>query len=114
MKVIFRSNLDDVNREQWPTDLPALPAVGHKVESGTVWQSEDGPRQLELTVLSVTWKNHQRNYGGGNYGGEDHWIPEIYVGVTDMSIEHFTKWYNFIRRKISKQEFVEYLQKRDS
>ena len=41
MEVICRTNLDDVSREEWPKELPALPREGDLITSGTLWTSHN-------------------------------------------------------------------------
>lgn len=50
MKVVCRTNLDLFN-ESWPKELPAIPSVGHTIESKT----KHGNFRLELQVVAVTW-----------------------------------------------------------
>ena len=76
IKVYCHSNLD-LYRERWPTELPWMPNVGDYIESMTTHSGY----QLELQVVSITWK-----YTCGEY------VPNIEL--------HMTKWqHNLIPSK---------------
>jgi hypothetical protein len=89
--VICHTNLD-LAGECWPTALPAVPSVGHHIQSRT---SHDG-FQLQLQVVRVTWE-----YARGVY------FPHLELGMTETqkklpattrgaetgSIVAFYEWY---------------------
>lgn len=84
MEIICKSNLD-LEGEQWPTSLPALPRVGDRINSGTEWIN--GFR-LSLEVVSVEWR----------YWGGSEWRPFIELDLPrsiwkTRSIRDFYKWY---------------------
>jgi hypothetical protein len=71
MKIICTTNLD-LRGEQWPDELPSVPRVGDRIQSATRWKRSSGYFQLELQVVSVTWKK----------GLE--WVPVIELHMTDF------------------------------
>lgn len=84
ISVTCKTNLDLAN-EQWPTELPAVPGVGDKIQSATVWGVVF---QLQLEVVSVTWKQHS--------DGVENWYPEIELHIRKaykMTITDFYEWY---------------------
>jgi hypothetical protein len=79
MKVVCHTNLDLFN-ESWPTDLPTIPQVGHKIESKTY---RGNKFRLSLKVVSVRWRYEINSY-----------VP--YIELHDYqkrSISDFYKWY---------------------
>ena len=78
MRVVCRTNLDLAN-EQWPTELPAVPQVGDRIQSATTHGL--APFQLELEVVRVTWKFYRTAPHNERMG---EWRPEIEL--------HMTKW----------------------
>lgn len=70
--VVCRTNLD-LSMERWPTSMPALPAVGHRIVSAT----KHGHFQLSLEVVAVTWQPCSN--------GE--WIPEIELHMNSFQRE---------------------------
>lgn len=70
MKVHCFTNLD-LQNERWPDKLPALPTIGHEIQSATIWNDRF---QLSLQVESITWK---RNIRGD-------WEPHIELHMTDF------------------------------
>lgn len=91
-----RTNLDDIMRfEEFPTELPALPNIGDKIESATTWK--DGVK-VQLKVCSITWKKHS----------EGLWYPEIELHIPSNfnSVARFEIWYSFIRGVISKEYYI--------
>lgn len=80
IQVQCRTNLD-LNNERWPTELPAVPRVGDRVESSQVWP---GGFSLSLEVVSVRWR----------FAGAGQWIPEIELNTErGQSISQFYHWY---------------------
>ncbi len=84
--VTCRTNLD-LAHERWPTELPAVPRVGDRIQSATKW--EDSFR-LQLQVVSVTWKCRFQLKGRERVGN---WYPEIELHLQNMSILAFYEWY---------------------
>lgn len=97
MIVHCRTNLD-LNGEEWPNELPAVPAVGDRIRSKMKW----GQIQLELVVTSVTWVfkcpigvAHQI------------WLPEIEMHLPPNfdCISHFEAWYQRVKGNITDQMY---------
>lgn len=84
MKVVCHTSLD-LRNEQWPDDLPAIPAVGTTIESKTLHQ---GKFRLELEVCSITYKHH--NYDDG-VNVRSYWLPHIEL--------HMTSWQKMLYSK---------------
>ena len=86
MKIACRTNLDLLG-EDWPTELPAVPRIGEKIQSKT----KRGSFQLYLEVYNVTSK-HIFN----PILHEKEWIPvvELYIPKhKKWSPVQFYKWY---------------------
>lgn len=78
MKVYCHTNLD-LRGESWPTELPALPRVGDRIESGTIHPSAHsgtGRFILELEVCSVSWECRRSD------GDRKEWVPRIELHMT--------------------------------
>ncbi len=82
MRVYCRTNLD-LRSETWPTELPALPRVGDRIESGTVHHAQGSNFILELEVCSVSWECRRSE------GEKKEWIPRIEL--------HMTSWQKQLR-----------------
>lgn len=87
----------DLKNEKWPTELPAVPRVGDRIESSTKHYNGLNCFQLQLQVVRVYWKH---------YGWKDEYYPEIELHMTDWqsnltsvrggakgSITAFYEWY---------------------
>jgi hypothetical protein len=67
--------------------LPALPAVGHWIESGVTHRSGFC---LSLEVVSVTWRKNSVNSRGQEWSAE----IELHIPrVRNWSIGDFYEWY---------------------
>ena len=76
MKVRCHTNLDLVNAEYWPTELPAVPMVGDLITSG---YTHSGGFKLDLQVVCITWEPIP-----GDYPGSLQWYPVIELHMTDF------------------------------
>lgn len=86
--------LDLVRGESWPSQMPAVPRIGDKIQS--TLEHRNG-FHLELEVVDVTWK----------YNGTLGWVPEIELHQTNFhkrlnckngeprtgSLRAFYEWY---------------------
>jgi hypothetical protein len=90
--VIFRTNLD-LDHERWPTKLPAVPAVGDRIQSAT---DRDGSR-LTLEVYSITWK-----YEEDSGFEREKWIPEIELHIVKDRFDSIAKFYEWYAPKCNK------------
>lgn len=70
IEVHCRTNLD-LRGETWPTELPAVPNVGDRIQSAT----KHHDFQLQLEVCAVTWKS---------YNNGTRWYPEIELHMTSF------------------------------
>jgi len=52
MRVHCRTNLDGAKRLTWPTELPAVPQIGHRIRST---DKSPAGKVVELEVCGVTW-----------------------------------------------------------
>jgi len=82
IKIICHTNLDLLN-EVWPTELPAIPTIGTKIQSRTV---HNGKFQLELEVCQVTYKYYESE---NDFPDNGKWIPHIEL--------HMTSWHKLLR-----------------
>lgn len=73
IKVHCRTNLD-LHDEKWPKELPAVPNIGDKIQSAT----KHDKFQLELEIVSITWKQGAPIEGRI---GKEGWYPEIELDV---------------------------------
>ena len=101
IKVYCHTNLDDVGREDWPTELPEVPRVGDEIESGTLHKSSNIVAQgirVRLKVTSITWEC----IDNGAYGTRHVWRPcvELHLPSNFKSVNHFQCWYDHIRGRI--------------
>ena len=83
IKIMCRTNLD-LEREQFPTELPCVPRKGDYVESSTLWHN--GFR-LVLEVANVTWRYSETIKS---------WYAEVELHdrkVFNRSIYDFYEWY---------------------
>ncbi len=117
MEVICRTNLDDVGREEWPKELPALPREGDLITSGTLWNSSNvkGVR-VTLRVCRVTFipiKGFQ--FGYENRDKSTKWIPEIelslHPGSGYLHISHFQDWYQWIQGHLATETYHQRVQR---
>jgi hypothetical protein len=90
--VICRTNLDLAD-ERWLTKLPAVPAVGDRVQSAI---DRDGFR-LTLEVCSITWK-----YEEDSGFEREKWIPEIELHIVKSRFESIAKFYEWYAPKCNK------------
>jgi len=85
IEVLCRTNLD-LSWEKWPDELPAVPRVGDRIVSATEHPRNGGGKfQLELEVVSVTWKPRTRP------GRPLEWIPHVEL--------HMTSWQRMLPSK---------------
>ena len=101
IKVHCRTNLD-LRGEQWPSDMPAIPRVGERIQSMTKW----GTFQLTLEVVAVTWEHSIVHDWDINKEAKV-WVPSIELHMTSFhrglpcrsgkgetgSIRAFYEWY---------------------
>jgi len=88
IKVNCRTNLDLAHAEEWPTELPAVPNIGHKIQSKHKWQNNF---QLVLEVVDVRWE-----YVEGYVKNDDSYKPFIELHIPryrNQSISDFYEWY---------------------
>jgi hypothetical protein len=71
IEVRCRTNLD-LRGEQWPTELPAVPRVGERIQSKT---KHNNNFRLQLEVCAMTW---EYNEFSGNY------VPNIELHMTSF------------------------------
>jgi hypothetical protein len=90
--VICRTNLD-LDHERWPTKLPAVPAVGDRIQSAV---DHDGFR-LFLEVSSITWK-----YIEDSGFEKEKWVPEIELHIVKARFESIAKFYEWYAPKCNK------------
>ena len=105
IKVFCRTNLDDVMRHEiFPTELPAVPRVGDKIQSAQKWGQ--AKTQIELKVIDVTWKRKQE-YSRAIQENCDVWYAEIELGMTRIHscISDFQNWYDYVRGKIAAETY---------
>ena len=96
MKVQCFTNLDLLpGAERWPEELPACPAVGDLIQSGTVWKRPDEGIKcnLELVVCQITWMH--RIGDGFKNTPIDNWYPRIEMTVPSrfLNLRQFYEWY---------------------
>ena len=84
IEVLCRTNLD-LSWEKWPDELPAVPRVGDRIVSATEHSRGSGRFQLELEVVSVTWRPRTRP------GRPLEWIPHVEL--------HMTSWHRQLPSK---------------
>lgn len=71
----------DLFREEWPSELPAMPHVGEYIESKTT----HGSFVLKLKIVAITWQYHENS---------DEYIPLIELhDYRGGSIREFYEWY---------------------
>lgn len=87
IKVLCHTNLD-LRGEEWPTELPAVPRVGDKIESKT---RREGNFSLTLVVVSVIWAYYIR---------EDAYVPEIELHLNKNVFNTITDFYNWYTPKL--------------
>jgi hypothetical protein len=83
--VRVRTNLD-LHGEEWPRYLPAVPSIGHLIESSTHHEIGSGSLRLQLEVASVIWTVSK---------GEPY-IPQIELHLPRgrfRSLREFYEWY---------------------
>lgn len=110
--VRIRTNLDLDRREIWPTELPAIPAVGDYIESSYLWQWREyddktnkwsSEARLQLKVYRVTWVVAQYHDPFVSVAMEpaklNKWVPEIEVNIGNVSMRVFYEWYGKITRR---------------
>lgn len=92
IKVHCHTNLDDLKREAWPTELPDRPLVGDIIESGTTHGDKFGGFRFELKVVRVIWKvrNPMR--------GVNEWYCDVELHLVSGSISEFQERYHRITR----------------
>ena len=86
ISVSCRTNLD-LEREEWPTKMVALPSIGHRIKSKKVHKRPSGNFQLELEVYAITWEYDSFS---------DCWKPEIELHVPKIrnwDLVQFYQWY---------------------
>lgn len=83
MRIQCTTNLDLVN-EQWPNELPVVPMIGDYIRSKTKWGTSNPQFQLELEVVSVTWKYSDGFPGCG--------IPPCWIPVVELHVKRSRKW----------------------
>lgn len=91
MKVIFRTNLDDAQREEWPT-LTTPPHIGDFVRS-------TGDKWIELEVHNRTFYTTTGRLPSGIYERPEE-VCECELHLkrgSSMNISQFEEWYR--RRK---------------
>lgn len=94
MRVHCRTNLD-LSGEHWPEDMPAVPHVGHRIQSTTYWP---GGFQLELEVVAVTWQNQAPPWAVNTDSVHLHWswapVIELHIPRCPVrSLREFYEWY---------------------
>ena len=90
MRVVCNTNLD-LTGEEWPSEMPCCPRVGDLIQSNTMW----GRFQLELEVVSVTWKKSNRAYHMVLDYSDQSWVPHIVL--------HTTSWHKKLVCRRSEQ-----------
>lgn len=108
MKVHCRSNLDNLQGEKWPDQLPARPMVGDFIMSATDW---GGGRRLRLEICGVTWKYGIVNYIGSSNGTVplNGWYAEVELHMprhiaAHRSINDWQAWYADFKNPVVTQE----------
>lgn len=82
MRVHCRTNIDDCQRLEWPTNLPALPNVGDLIRSPS--KMEHGI-EIELQVCRITWV---KTYNFSSNIGE--FQPEIELTMPTHRFHNFS------------------------
>jgi hypothetical protein len=92
IKVNCRTNLDDV-KEGWPTELPAMPAVGDLIENA---YSLNNGVVLRLKVVRIVWVRCGQ-------GRDSTWKPEIELNISGQwnHTYHFMTWLAYHRGQIN-------------
>jgi hypothetical protein len=90
--VICRTNLD-LDHERWPTKLPAVPAVGDRIQSAV---DRDGFKCF-LEVSSITWK-----YIEDSGFEREKWVPEIELHLPKHLFKNIIQFYEWYAPKCNK------------
>jgi hypothetical protein len=90
--LICRTNLD-LDHERWPTKLPAVPAVGDRIQSAV---DRDGFR-LTLEIYSITWQ-----FVEDSGFEKEKWVPEVELNIVKNRFESITKFYEWYAPKCNK------------
>lgn len=115
MKIIFRTHLDLLPIEKWPEELPAIPRIGDRIESGYLWNyfpSEEErakggippcQTRLILQVYSIEWKYYSSDtllYLGSSTK-EGMWYPVVELNIPSYfeNMRSFYEWYGKITGK---------------
>ena len=94
MKVKCRTNLD-LHREEWPTEMLAIPSVGDFIVSAAIW---DNDFQLRLEVVSITWKRMLTFSCGNSHA----WQPIIELHIPRHYSFTITKFYDWYAPKVGR------------
>ncbi len=96
MRIHCFTNLDLLPCEKWPEDLPVVPCVGDRIESGHKWKIDgEGPAHaVELRVVMITWRLFPVTLGGP----KSEWAPrvELHLPTYWENLTAFFTWYGKI------------------
>lgn len=93
VKVRCRTNLDDLQSEKWPDELPARPVPGDYITAAS-------GLQLKVQHISFDPIKVDENFNKIHDHLIKEWSMDVWLGVANgMSIGEFNKWYREVFRR---------------
>lgn len=90
--IVCNTNLDLLPAERWPETIPSIPRVGDRIQSTHGWEYKGQNVQLELEVVSITWKHVKHQ-------GIVQWVPFVELHLPKNrfnTLVDFFEWYGRI------------------